>query len=157
MEVRRFPNKQTKTPDRSDTTKWFIELFFFLPCSLPLKWSNHFIKKKVRKISIFYSIKSLYFTLYGTICSSSKILTYKKRDVTLGTHWFRHGTRVTQALCVDGTHHEQVDGIGSEAFNGELGGFNVIRNRLPAVTHRLAEGCRKKKSISQMGKTPIKT
>lgn len=74
----------------------------------------------------------------------------------MGSHWFRHGTGVTQALCVDGTHHEQVDGVGSQAFDGELGGFNVIRYRLPAVTHRLAERSRTK-SISLMSMTPIKT
>ena len=59
-------------------------------------------------------------------------------QVTLCPDWFRHGAGVTQALRVDSSHHEQVDGVGPETFNGELGGLNVVRYCLPAVTHRLA-------------------
>lgn len=92
-------------------------------------------------------------------CLIFHVVTVKYEAITLGTHWLGHGTRVAQALCVDGAHHEQVDSVGSQALNGELGGFDVICYSLPAVTHRLAERCRteKKKSILQMSTIPIKT
>lgn len=48
-----------------------------------------------------------------------------------------HGAGVTEALAVDRSDHEQVDGVGTETFDSKLCGFDVICDRLPAVTHRL--------------------
>lgn len=48
---------------------------------------------------------------------------------------FRHGAGITQPLAVDGSNHEKVDGVGAQPFDGELGAFDVIRHRLPAVAH----------------------
>lgn len=56
---------------------------------------------------------------------------------TLRPDRLRHGAGITQPLAVDGPHHEQVDCVGAETFDGELGGSDVIRHRLPAVAHRL--------------------
>lgn len=54
---------------------------------------------------------------------------------TLGSDGLRHGARITQTLRVDCPNHEQVDGVGTKTFDGELRGFDVIRHRLPAVAH----------------------
>lgn len=51
---------------------------------------------------------------------------------------FRHGARVAQALDIDCSYHEQVDGVGAKTLNGVLGGLDMIGHSLPAVAHRLA-------------------
>lgn len=56
---------------------------------------------------------------------------------TLCSDRIRHGAWITQALAVDCSDHEQVDGIGTETFDGKLGGFYMIGYRLPAVAHGL--------------------
>lgn len=55
--------------------------------------------------------------------------------VTLCPDRFRHGAWITQPLAVDGSNHEKVDCVGAKTFDGELGGFDVIRHSLPAVAH----------------------
>lgn len=49
----------------------------------------------------------------------------------------RHGAGITQPLAVDGPNHEKVDCVGAKTFDGELGGFDVVRHGLPAVAHGL--------------------
>lgn len=55
--------------------------------------------------------------------------------LTLGSDGIGHGTWIAQALAVDRSHHEQVDGVGTETLHGKLGGFDMICYRLPAVAH----------------------
>ena len=57
---------------------------------------------------------------------------------TLCPNRLRHGAGVAQALGVDRSDHEEVDGVGPETLHRELGGLHVVRHRLPAVAHRLA-------------------
>lgn len=56
-------------------------------------------------------------------------------QVTLCSDRLRHGARVTEALAVDCSYHEQVDGVGAETFDSELGGFDMVCYCLPAVAH----------------------
>lgn len=56
---------------------------------------------------------------------------------TLCSDGIGHGARITQALAVDCSNHEQVDCVGTKTFDGELCGFDVICYCLPAVAHRL--------------------
>lgn len=74
------------------------------------------------------------------LCKSSDVFRNARRSCrpTLCSDRFRHGTRVAHALAVDRSDHEQVDGVGPETLDGELGGPHVIGHRLPAVAHRLA-------------------
>lgn len=54
---------------------------------------------------------------------------------TLGPHRLRHGARVPKPLSIDRSDDEQVDSIGSEVRDCELGGLHVVGHCLPAVTH----------------------
>lgn len=57
---------------------------------------------------------------------------------TLSADGFGHGAWVAQALDVDCSHHEQVDGVGAKTLNGVLSSLDMIGHSLPAVAHRLA-------------------
>lgn len=67
---------------------------------------------------------------------------------TLCSDRIRHGARITQALAVDCSDHEQVDGVGTETFDGKLCSFDMICYRLPAVAHRLTAVQEKENVIS---------
>lgn len=54
---------------------------------------------------------------------------------TLSADRLRHGAGVTEPLSIDSPDDEQVDRIGSQVPDCELGGLHVVRHCLPAVTH----------------------
>lgn len=64
-----------------------------------------------------------------------KVLAVMLKYGTLCPDRFRHGAGVTEALAVDGSDHEEIDGVGTQTFDCELGCLDVICNCLPAVTH----------------------
>lgn len=57
--------------------------------------------------------------------------------LTLGSDRVWHGAGVAEALGVDGSDHEEVDGVGAQAPHGEQGALHVVGHCLPAVAHRL--------------------
>lgn len=64
-------------------------------------------------------------------------LVQSSRLCTLGADGLRHGAGVPEPLSVHRPDDEQVDSIGSQVFDCELGGLHVICHSLPAVAHRL--------------------